>query len=237
MGLVGGHEEVGILHLERLEDAFLQKLFERLAADLADEIADHVGGDGIIPGLAGRKFQRNFCQVVDHRLQRSRFLDLADFHFAIGRIHVGALLEAVGQTGSVPQEIHDQHRPRRRPGQKCRRGAGLEHAEVLPFRDVFVDGLVERDAAFLDQHHEGDAGDRLGHRIDAKNGVVLHRNLALDVGETLHRTMDDLAAAIDQELRSRKAAGIDVAVLQMVLDTVEGGLGHAGGFGRGGGGG
>jgi hypothetical protein len=41
-------------------------------------------------------------------------------------------------------------------GQEGRRGAGDEHAEVLPFRNVFVDGLVERDAAFLDQHHEGD---------------------------------------------------------------------------------
>ena len=237
MGLVGRHEEVGVVHAERIEDAFLQELFERLAADFADEIADHVGGDGIIPGLAGREFQRNFRKVLDHRLQRSRLLDLADLHLAIGGIDVGSLLEAIGQTGGMPQQIHDQHRPRRRPGQKCRRGAGLENAEVLPFRDVFVDRLVERDAAFLDQHHEGDAGDRLGHRIDAKNGVVLHRGLALDVGKALHRAVDDLAAAIDQELGSRKAAGIDVAVLQMILDAVEGGLGHAGGFGRGGGGG
>jgi len=27
----------------------------------------------------------------------------------------------------------------------------LEHAEVLPFRDVFMDGLIERDASFLNQ--------------------------------------------------------------------------------------
>ena len=47
--------------------------------------------------------------------------------------------------------------------------------------------------------------------------------------------MNDLAAPIDQKLRSRKAAGIDIAALQMVFDAVEGGLGHAGGFGRGGG--
>jgi hypothetical protein len=91
-----------------------------------------------------------------------------------------------------------------------------------------MDGLVERNAAFLHQHHEGDAGDRLGHRIDAENGVVLYRLLALDVGETLHRMMNHLAAAIDQELGSRKAAGIDVAVLQMILDAVEGGFRHAG---------
>ena len=98
-----------------------------------------------------------------------------------------------------------------------------------------MNGLVERDAALLEQHHEGHAGDRLGHRIDAKNGVVLDRHLALEVGKALHRAVDDLAAAVDQKLRSREAAGIDIAVLQMRLDTVEGHLGHAGGFGRGGG--
>ena len=47
--------------------------------------------------------------------------------------------------------------------------------------------------------------------------------------------VDDLAAAVDQELRPRKAAGIDVALLQMIFEAVERGLGHAGGFGRGGG--
>ena len=80
-----------------------------------------------------------------------------------------------------------------------------------------MDGLVERDAAFLDQHHEGDRGDRLGHRIDAEDRVVLDRRLALEIGKTLHRAMDDLAAAIDQELGSRKPAGIDVALLEMSL--------------------
>ena len=209
--------------------------FERLAADLADQIADHVGGDRVIPGLARREFQRDLGQVLDHRLQRARLCDLADLLLAIGGIDIGALLEAVGQARGVAQQVDDQHRPRRRPGQECRRRAGLEHAEVFPFRDVFVDGLVERDAAFLEQHHEGHAGDRLGHRIDAEDGVVLDRHLALDVGKALHRRVDHLAAAIDQELRPRKAAGIDVAVLEMRIDAVEALLGHAGGFGRGGG--
>jgi len=49
----------------------------------------------------------------------------------------------------MPQQIHDQHRaatavwsgmPAHLPAWK--------NAEVLPFRDVFMDGLVERDAAF-----------------------------------------------------------------------------------------
>ena len=96
-------------------------------------------------------------------------------------------------------------------------------------------GLVERDAAFLDQHHEGHARERLGHRIDAEDGVVFDRRLALEIGKALHGRMDDLAAAIDQELRARETAGIDVALLQVIFETVERRLGHSGGFGRGGG--
>ena len=233
MRLGGGHEEVGIVHAERIEDPFFQKLFERLAADFSDEIADDVGGDGIIPGFAWRKLQRNFREIIDHRIQRSRFHNLADFRFAVGGVDIGALLEAVSEAGGVPQQVHDQHRPRWRLGQEGRRDPSLEHAQILPFRDVFMDRLVERDAALLDQHHEGHAGDRLGHRIDAKNRVVLDRRLALDIGKALHRAVDHLAAAVDQELGSRKAAGIDVFDLQMIVETVEGGLGHAGGFGRG----
>src|SRR6202022_3233511 len=126
MSLVGRHKKVGVVHFKRIEDTFLEKLLERLAADFSDEIADDIGGNGIIPGLAGREFQRDLCKILDHRLQRSRFYDLADLHLAIGGIHVGALLEAVSEAGSMPQKVYDQHWPRRRPGQECRRRAGLE---------------------------------------------------------------------------------------------------------------
>ena len=224
MRLVGRHEEIGVVHAERLEDALLQKLLERHAADLADEIADHVGGDRIIPGFAGRKFQRDFGQILDHGLQRAGLLDLADLFFAIGGIDVGALLEAVGETRGVPQQVDDQHRTGQRAGQEGRRVAGDEDAEVLPFRNVFGDRLVERDAAFLEQHHEGHRGDRLGHGIDAENGVVLDRHLALEVGKALHRAVHHLAAAIDQQLGSGKAAGVDIALLEVILDAVEAGL-------------
>src|SRR3954447_4021822 len=47
--------------------------------------------------------------------------------------------------------------------------------------------------------------------------------------------MHDLAAAIDQELRPREAAGIDITLLQVIFEPIERRLGHSGGFGRGGG--
>ena len=169
-------------------------------------------------------------------MQRAGLDHFADLGLAIGGIDIAALLEAIGEPRGVAQQVHDQHRPRRRTGQEGRVRTGHEHAEVLPFRNVFVHGLVQRDAAFLDQHHEGDARERLGHRIDAEDRVVLDRRLALEVGKTLHGRMNDLAAAIDQELRSREAAGIDITLLQVIFEAIERRFRHSGGFGRGGGG-
>ena len=98
-----------------------------------------------------------------------------------------------------------------------------------------MDRLIQRDAPFLHQHHEGHGGERLCHRVDAKNRVVFHRRLALDVGEALYGAVDHLAAAINQHLGSWKAAGVDVTVLEMRFDAFETGFGHPSGFGRGGG--
>ena len=61
-----------------------------------------------------------------------------------------------------------------------------------------MDRLVERDAAFLEQHHEGDARDRLGHRIDAENSVVFDGDFTFNIGKALHRAVDDFAAAMHQ---------------------------------------
>ncbi len=119
MRLVGSDEKVGVVHAERIEDALLDELLERHAADLADEIADHVGGDRIIPGLARREFQRDVGEILDHALQRAGLFDLADLFGAIGGIDIAALLEAVGQPRRVAQQVHDQHRPRRRLGQEA----------------------------------------------------------------------------------------------------------------------
>jgi hypothetical protein len=235
VGLFGRHEEAGVVHAERFENSFFEELLERLAADLSNEIADHIGGDRIIPGFSRGELQRNLCKVFDHRLQRSRFYDFADFHLAVGGIHVRTLLEGVGQARCVPQQVDDLHWPRWRFGQKCRGDTRLKHAEIFPFRNVFMDRFVERDPAFLQEHHEGNGGQGLGHRIDAKDRVVLHRRLALDVGEALYGAVNHLAAAKHQHLGSRKAAGIDVFLPEMRVDAIEPGFGHAGGFRRGGG--
>src|SRR5262249_19752922 len=64
------------------------------------------------------------------------------------------------------------------------------------------------------------------------DGVVADWHLPSDVGKSQRRTVRHLAAAIDQEMRSRKTAGINIPVLEMRIDAIERGLGHTDRFGR-----
>ncbi len=47
------------------------------------------------------------------------------------------------------------------------------HHHVLEFRDVAIDLVVEPEGAFLKQHHRRNRRDRLGHRIDAVDRVLV----------------------------------------------------------------
>ncbi len=46
---------------------------------------------------------------------------------------------------------------------------------VGKFRNEFGDGVAEQEMAVLDQHHDADRDDRLGHREDAEDRVLRHR--------------------------------------------------------------
>ena len=139
----------------------------------------------------------------------------------------GASARVAGQGEAPVGDQVAEHREDRAQDQEADREDGHHQGDEGRQR------LLEAEAAFFEQGHESHADKRFGHRIDAKNGVVLDRRLALDVGKALHGAVDDLAAAVHQHLRSRKAADIDVSLLQMCFDAVEGRLGHAGVFGRG----
>ena len=50
----------------------------------------------------------------------------------------------------------------------------LQHFHAAQFRNVTRHRVVQLEASLFPQHHRGDAGDRLGHRCNAENGVRLH---------------------------------------------------------------
>ena len=62
-------------------------------------------------------------------------------------------------------------------------------------RNEWRNAIVELELAFLDELHDGGAGDRLGHAGDPEQRVRLHRRLVLDIRVTKAARVDQLAIA------------------------------------------
>ena len=77
-------------------------------------------------------------------------------------------------------------------------------------------GSVETDLPFLDQHQDGDAGDRLGHRGDAEDAVLPHRRLRLEVHHPVRLEVGDLAAPRHDGHAAGDLPGADVALDHLV---------------------
>jgi hypothetical protein len=74
--------------------------------------------------------------------------------------------------------------------------------------------------AVLDHLHQRDADDRLGHRIDAEDRVLLHRIGRRDIALALDRHPRDLAASRHQHHRTRQQPVVDMR-LGRGLDLLE----------------
>ncbi len=72
------------------------------------------------------------------------------------------------------------------------------HLDAGQFWNVFRDGVVEIEAAFLVKHHHSRRNDRLGHRVDPEDGVLSHGRAGIDVLPAVGFQMHDLALAKDQ---------------------------------------
>ncbi|MCY1534999.1 hypothetical protein D9M68_703850 [compost metagenome] len=93
-------------------------------------------------------------------------------------------------------------------------GAGLldadRHAGVLG--QVHRDRVVQLQAAVFHQHHRGDRGDGLAHRVDAEDAVTRHRGAGGRVELADRFEPRDLALARDQQHRAGDLAGRHVGL-------------------------
>jgi hypothetical protein len=64
--------EVGVVHRERREDARANELVERQPRREADEVADDVGRDAVVPRGTRRELERHAGQPLDQRLEALR---------------------------------------------------------------------------------------------------------------------------------------------------------------------
>ena len=83
--------------------------------------------------------------------------------------------------------------------------------QISQFGNEFGDRIGDEQLAVLEQHHQRDRDDRLGHRIDAEDGVAGQRRTAGPQRAEI-APIADLAAARDQHGDTRHVTGIDLAL-------------------------
>ena len=69
----------------------------------------------------------------------------------------------------------------------------IEDLEVLELRNVLGDRIVWQPLALLIEDHHGDARDRLGHRVVAKDCVLRHGRMRFEIALAISPVVDDLA--------------------------------------------
>ena len=197
----------------------MQVLVERLAGEDFDQVGEHVGGDRVVPGVAGRELERQLRELLDHLPQAAADRRSADADLAVRGVHVGAFHEAIGQPRLVREQVADRHRPVDRPGEEVRVVAALEDPQIAPFGDELPDRVVELEVPLLVELHQGDRGDRLGHRVDPEDRVGPHGLVPLAVHQPLRREPGRLAASGDEREAARDLLRLQVAAPQMIVDA------------------
>ena len=96
---------------------------------------------------------------------------------------------AADDAGGVRHQIFDRDRPH---------AAAAFEGDIAELGDVFRDGIVHRELAFILQNHHGGRGDGFGHGGDGEQRIGLHGFFIRDVGLTDRAQVHDLAVFGDQ---------------------------------------
>ena len=157
----------------------LQELVERLTGSHLDDTREDIDGETVVPdlarlmgkwkpGQAGDEVGESFVPAIHAGSAIKAFVKL---------VYLGAI-DTIDQAGGMAQQILDRHRAllrlKRETGLAGHRvfGVDADH-HVLEFGQILVDRRCEIELALLDQHHGGDAGDRLGHRGNPEDRIGL----------------------------------------------------------------
>jgi hypothetical protein len=156
--------------------------------------------------------QRQLRQFGDELGQR--VAAVANFCRAIGLVDQSVAENAVNQAGGVAQQVLDDHRPMLRLQRLDRLAVERveffhRHLQVGELGQILRHRGVEVELAVFDQRHRCDRDDRLGHRRQTKDCVVLHRDLVLAILVSDRLEVGDLVVARDQQHRARQFAAID----------------------------
>ena len=206
----------------------LQKVVKPLAGDGLHQVAADIGGQGIHPTLARVIAQGHLGQLHGEVVQGFA-LAAAHLVLGVGLVHGVAIVRgaqgreqgAIGQAAGVAEHMAEGHRRIGSDQLHPVAVAGHPDLMVAPFGNVAADGVVELKIALFVQHHQGHRGDRLGHGIDAEDGVVSHRLVPFPVHLAEGAEVGHVAVTRDGDLAAGNLAGLDVVAVQVGGDPLQ----------------
>jgi hypothetical protein len=157
-----------------------------LSGDLLDEAAEQVGVEAVGPAFPRLVHQRHGGETV-HRGEECVTLDIQshpDSGLGVKGDGIAGADHGVPEAGRVGEQVADRDVALRRHGggRAIGRIERRQHLLVAVGGKIARDGIVETEAALLHQHHDGDAGDRLGLGRDAEDRVGAEWGAGLQIG-------------------------------------------------------
>ena len=231
---VGSHDEAGVAHAQRFEEAVLEKDAQWLACRARDQNAEHERGRVVLPPLARLVHQGQRCEVSDPvvgvvrrarvRLRHGELKFLRTLDDRIRRIKPRGLDDDEAIARPKRQQILARDRAVGGNGLVDRAVHALQHAAGGQLGEQPGDRLVQRQPAVIDQEHRRGSKDGLGHRRDAKDRVPPHRPVAAERHGADHVDVDIVALG-NQCHDARQAAILDPGRHRLV-EPVKAGLGQ-----------
>ena len=102
---------------------------------------------------------------------------------------------------------------------------------AAPLGDVAPHRIEQLEHPAFVELHDRDRGDRLGHRVDAEDGVVGHREVTLTIHQAEGPLIGHVAAPHHGHLAAGDLAGVHVLGSEVLRDALEPRLAHPRRFG------
>ena len=191
-------------------------MIEAHPADDLHDSAEHGEADraGVLPLRSRLKIQRQLADArgVIRERDRRREIGLSE---EVARRAVSGDRHAGGMRQDVLQR--DLTIGRDQPHARATRIVGHvpdRDLRTLELRNEFRHRIVQNQLALFHEHQDGDGGNGLGHRCQAKQRVGAQRDIGFKIRCPLRLEMHDLALACDEGHDPAQILRIDVALDQ-----------------------
>ena len=226
-----GYVETCVGHSQRIEDRPPEVVAEGFVGDHLHQTGADVGRPRVEPLRPGMEPERLRCQEAAQVGQRRGRVERSSLAVDQSAEVEPSLFRAGADTGHVHQGVLHADRTIRLDERKRAVALSNTHLDVAPLRQEPTDRVVQLDPGAFDQREQRNAGDRLAHRIEPPDGLVVERLTAFEIHRAAGRTMGQVTMPTYGDLVAGNLAGLDIGALEVLVDTGESSRIESGCFG------